>query len=246
MKCNYKVGKDLKSSTFNYSMNSLDDNVVGYEKVENFDYCKACGGKCCKNAGCIFFPSDFPNLQFDTLVESLETGRVSVSASFTIDLSRSKAKATPTLYLKAREIGKDKLDLFSIPAACLSLGDDGCYFSLDKRPSGGAIMIPRRDGKKCSGPLTDNEQMDLWVPFQQQLKRVVENYSDLRLNVLISRDVENWFYNFSFLEDSKVTKFLREKYYDYLRLCFPVEYQMAMERVNGNNLANDIKTYAKK
>lgn len=192
------------------------------------------------------FPSDFPNLQFDTLVDALETGRVSVCASFTIDLSRSKAKATPTLYLKAREIGKDKLDLFSIPAACLSLGDDGCYFSLDKRPSGGAIMIPRGDGKKCSGPLTDNEQMDLWVPFQQQLKRVVENYSDLRLNVLISRDVENWFYNFSFLEDNKVTRFLREKYYDYLRLCFPVEYQMAMERVNANNLTDGVKPYIKK
>lgn len=55
MKCNYKVGKDLKSSRSDYNMNSFDDNILGYEKVENFDYCKACGGKCCKNAGCIFF-----------------------------------------------------------------------------------------------------------------------------------------------------------------------------------------------
>ena len=78
------------------------------------------------------------------------------------------------------------------------------------------------------------------------MKRVVENYSDLRLDVLISRDVENWFYNFSFLEDNKVTKFLKATYYDYLRVSFPVEYKLAMERVSGNNLADEVKIYAKK
>ena len=51
MKCNYKVraeSRALKSNVF-------VDKAIGYEKVENSDYCKICGGKCCKNARCIFF-----------------------------------------------------------------------------------------------------------------------------------------------------------------------------------------------
>ena len=48
------------------------------------------------------------------------------------------------------------------------------------------------------------------------------------------------------ISNSKVTKFLKATYYDYLRVCFPVEYKSAMERVNGSNLIDEVKTYAKK
>lgn len=215
MKCNYKLG-----------------GIQNFSKVQDKSLCEICGGKCCKTSGCMYFPSDFPNLSFHNVCDALESGRVSLCTNFDMDFSKRNIKASPILYLKSREVGKGKIDLFSVPTQCASLESDGCFFNLDNRPSGGAIIVPKMSNGKfaCEHPISKEKQIELWMPFTRNLKKVAEHYLDGSLEDAIKKDVEKWFYDVYTAEDDVVISYLKGQAY-YLKQFYPDQYDGAMKRI---------------
>lgn len=118
-------------------------------KEENRDICKECGGYCCKKCGCDYFVSDLESNKIEYFESLLATGRISVVSALQFHYHPNGAvSTTPTLYLRARNIDRGEIDLLSLKKTCASLMEDGCFYSLENRPSGGATLIPR-ENRKC-------------------------------------------------------------------------------------------------
>ena len=51
-------------------------------KYEDLEICKKCGGYCCKKSGCDYFVSDLESMKLEYLENLLDSGRVSIIATF--------------------------------------------------------------------------------------------------------------------------------------------------------------------
>ena len=84
-------------------------------ELENKEICAKCGGKCCKKSGCDYFVSDFDEINKNKLLEILATGNVSITSALKIKmLTNGQKYIVPFLYLRARNKGRDVIDLFSL------------------------------------------------------------------------------------------------------------------------------------
>lgn len=107
-------------------------------KYENIEICKKCGGYCCQKSGCDYIVSDIESMQLTYLQTILDTGRVSIIASFDFQkLKNGKLVYTPILSLRARNTNRDIIYLFSYKTRCASLEENGYYYDISNRPSGG-------------------------------------------------------------------------------------------------------------
>lgn len=156
--------------------------------LEDKNLCKVCGGRCCKKSGCDYSAFDFLNIKREVILKILETGEVSVVATFDFKKVRhGKLIATPFLYLRARNKGRDVIDLLSIKTGCLMLTDEGCSYNFQNRPTGGVNLVPMANGK-CYPDKNPLEIVETWKPYQKLLGQMVKRFSGYSVDQKIRLD----------------------------------------------------------
>lgn len=165
------------------------------EKVENKDICKECGGFCCKKCGCDYFVGDLEDSKIEYFESLLDTGRVSVIAALDFHYNANGTVGViPTLYLRARNIDRGEIDLLSLKKTCASLTEDGCFYSLENRPSGGSTLIPVRN-RECYSEVDTLEELKKWGRYQKILHRIVKRHTGMSVNQKLKEDAEAFFYD---------------------------------------------------
>lgn len=200
---------------------------------EKKNLCKKCGGKCCKKSGCDYFVSDFLEINEEVLIKKLDEGETSiVGALYPISDSEGYLSFIPFLYLRARNIGRDIVDILSFKRQCMLLTDNGCPYPLEKRPGGGAALIPQRF-RKCyrdEDPLIETSK---WEPYQQLLSSLVVRYSGMSVDEIFKRDIEQVLYetmieDFAGIDKEELNDMLQAV--PLLATCFPKQYNAAKKR----------------
>lgn len=143
-------------------------------KLTNEALCEKCGGQCCKKCGCSYFPEDFEfELNLDNLKSEIDKGFISIDALFYRNSIYQKLDKQ-IYYLRVRNnndltpVGINSLGV------CKRLEENHCWFSLEKRPSGGKFYIPFWSG--CYTIYTQQEFIDSWEPYQKVLMLLIEHY----------------------------------------------------------------------
>lgn len=208
-------------------------------KIENKDICRECGGYCCKKSGCDYFVSDFENMKIDYLNSILQEKRTSIVSALDFKrLSNGKLIVTPILYLRARNVNRSEIDLLSFKTTCASLEEDGCYYDLEHRPSGGASLIPVKN-VMCYSNVDRVEELKRWLPYQNVLQRLVKRYTGMSVENKLKQDVENLFYdvlteNFDGIDKVEILDVL--SMLPSLVESYPNEYQQACKRAKEGNI----------
>lgn len=165
------------------------------EKVEDKSICAKCGGYCCKKCGCDYFVSDFESMKIDYLINVLNEGRTSIVAFLNFRrLQNGILVCEPLLALRARNINRDVIDLLSFKTTCASLEENGCYFDLEHRPSGGSSLIPG-ENMTCHNSVDKLTELKKWQPYQKVLERIVKRFTGMSVHAKLKEDVENLFYD---------------------------------------------------
>lgn len=132
------------------------------------DICTKCGGSCCKNMGCHFAPSDFPELSFDFLKNEIEKGYISIDWW--------EGDHYPEHYLRMRHKNADIVDP-SWGGECVMLTDKGCSFPFDKRPLGARALEPREKGQ-CVVHYSKEECKNEWGQYSDILWELRKYFSE--------------------------------------------------------------------
>lgn len=144
---------------------------------ENSEICKKCGGRCCKNCGCNYYPKDFKEMTFDYLKSILDKGEISITTCVYVNADdNNKIFIDIVLNLRARNIDRPIVDLISKKNTCSVLTETGCKYSFDERPTGGVLLIP--DNDECINIYPPELQLEEWKKYQEVLKKLVEHYSN--------------------------------------------------------------------
>ena len=165
------------------------------EMLENKEYCKNCGGYCCKKCGCDYYPEDFKDLSFNALTEILSARNISIVSFLNFEkLPNGKLIYIPFLYLRARNVDRDIVDLVSIKKTCSMLKDDGCSYNIDNRPSGGVNLIPASNRLRCHHKENHLKHILEWERYQKVLAKFVKKYCGMSVEDKLKEDIENLFY----------------------------------------------------
>lgn len=161
-------------------------------QYENKELCKQCGGKCCKKCGCDYLPKDFSDLSTNGLVEKILEGNISIVSILTINKFPNGGETiTPILLLRERNINRSSIDLLSLKTTCASLNENGCKYDLERRPSGGKMLIPM-ENNKCYNE-NPNLKIQEWLSYQKILERVVKRITGKSVDECLKEDVKNLF-----------------------------------------------------
>ena len=215
------------------------------EILENKEYCTACVGYCCKKCGCDYYPEDFKDLSFNGLTKILSEGNISIVAALDFQrMPKGNLVYTPLLYLRARNIDRDIVDLVSIKKTCSMLREDGCSYDFKNRPSAGANLIPATSRFECHPKIAPTEYLRSWESYQKVLTRFVKRYCGMSLEYKLKEDIENLFYEC--LSGVLDTVPIEEKYdveYNFLPNLLetsPLEYEKAYKRYKEKGLSKKL------
>lgn len=167
------------------------------DKNEDLSICSECGGMCCKKSGCDYSLTDFSDLKYQTMLNELNKGDKSIVAMISFrTLHNGKLIAEPFMYIRARNVNRDIVDLISMKTRCSQLGENGCKYDYEHRPLGGRNLKPSRskDGP-CRPVISPIWIMETWKPYQKQLSKLVKYYTGMSVDKKIKIDVENLIYD---------------------------------------------------
>lgn len=117
----------------------IDSLILEYE---NKELCKNCGGYCCIKSCCDYGVDNFSIITLNKILEKLNSAYASIVSTLLFKTDeKGKKYISPFLYLRARNVGRESVDLLSMKTRCSLLKSDGCAFSLDERPKGGINLI---------------------------------------------------------------------------------------------------------
>ena len=163
------------------------------ERVENREICSKCGGKCCKKSGCDYSTKDFDDLSVNAIYQKLEEGNISIVALLNFNrLPNGRLACSPFLYLRARNTGRDIVDLLSFKKQCSMLKEDGCTYTVEDRPSGGINLIPSDNGP-CRPAINPFDIVKEWESYQKPLGRLVKRFTGMSVDKKLREDVTNLF-----------------------------------------------------
>lgn len=167
------------------------------EVNENLDICRECGGKCCIKSGCDYGASDFQERTYNHLLKSLSEGDKSIVAAIKFNITKKgKIVIEPLLYIRARNVNRDIIDLISMKTRCSQLGENGCKHDYNHRPLGGRNLTPSRpDDGPCQPVISPLYIANSWKTYQNQLRKIVKHYTGMSVEKKIHQDVENLFYD---------------------------------------------------
>lgn len=217
--------------------------MVNVEKNEDLDICRECGGICCIKCGCDYGAGDFIDKSYKSLLESLSLGDKSIVAMIDFKtLGKDKIVAEPILYIRARNINRDIVDLVSMKTRCSQLGENGCNYDYDYRPLGGRNLCPSKpeDGP-CRPVISPLYILNTWKPYQTQLRKIVKYYTGMSVEKKIREDVENLFYDVLMKDFNGISPLEIEDlrgFVPILARAFPNEFNNAREKYgkNKNNI----------
>lgn len=199
----------------------------------NEELCSKCGGFCCKKSGCDYFTSDISTINKSTLIELLDSGNVSIVAALTFSKTKEGKKiCSPFLYLRARNIDRDIVDLFSMKKQCRMLTPTGCKYTKENRPGGGLNLIPM-ENNACYPSLNQIDELKKWAPYQNVLSKVAKRYCQMSIEAKLSLDIERTLYEVMTEQFDGISKI---EILDVLSCiediaeCFPEEYKRAREK----------------
>ena len=165
-------------------------------ELENKELCSRCGGKCCKKSGCDYSVNDFSDKTLAGFIEILNEGNISIVSSIRFSRNRDgKLLVEPILYLRARNINRDVIDLFSMKTTCSMLTDKGCSYDSKHRPSGGLNLIPS-ETHKCYPYKDPLSIVEGWHSYQRILEKIVKKYTGKSVYDKLKEDIENTLYDF--------------------------------------------------
>ena len=135
------------------------------EKTLNPEMCKKCGGKCCKQCCCAYFPEEFPDLSFEAIYKKISLNEVKIDSLYFLE-SLYNPLDEPIHYLRVanKENGE-----------CIFLTDMGCKLSYEERPAGGRLLVPFWSG--CYYLYTQKEFIEKWIPHQKLLKDLINAFN---------------------------------------------------------------------
>lgn len=154
----------------------------------NKDMCKLCGGACCKRSGCMYLPEDFESMKYESLINLINKGNISISA-FEFDLFDkgfnengyySNFLWSYYLYLRVRNKYDNIINFSYSEGVCTMLDENGCKFNDLERPSLGLSLIPSKEiGKDCEQVAFNYyyEIMYDWIKYQDVLEKIVYDIS---------------------------------------------------------------------
>ena len=210
--------------------------------IENIDICKKCGGRCCKKSGCDYIPKDFNDLSTNGLYEKLKEGNISIVATLKFEkLPNGNIFANPFLYLRARNINRDIIDLLSMKTTCSQLTETGCRYNYEERPSIGKNLIPQED-LKCYPHEKPMILMQSWESYQKILFKLVKRFTGLTVEERLAKDAQKLFIdvlenNFDGISPSEISDI--KNMIVQLSLAYPQELNNALQKCK-------IKTYQKR
>ena len=207
---------------------------------EDLELCSKCGGMCCKKCGCDYGIVDFTDRTYNGLKESLDKGDKSIVAVLKFNTMKNGCyMIEPTLYIRARNINRDIVDLISMKTRCAQLNENGCSYNYEDRPLGGRNLKPRKleDGG-CFPIISQLDILSSWIPYQKQLRKLVKCYTGMSVDKKISEDVENLIYDFmigNFDDVSKLELYEIKDFVPMLVKAFPNEAKNAYKRYENKN-----------
>lgn len=139
------------------------------EKTQNPEMCKKCGGMCCKQCGCAYFPEDLgEKLSYENLLEFFEKKLIIIDCVRYEDGNAYKPLAEPIYYLRVPNVMEKGKLAENGSGKCSFLTEKGCKLSYDQRPSEGKYLVPFWSG--CYLLYKTQEFIDVWTPYQDLLK----------------------------------------------------------------------------
>lgn len=215
-------------------------------KVEDKNICQECGGFCCKKSGCDYSTKDFKDLGVKAIIDILNEGNVSVVAAFDYSLLKDGTKVPKFhLYLRARNIDRGPVDLFSFKKQCSMLTPTGCSYDLEHRPYGGANLVPVGMNKETKLPdcYVDENPIDIimgWDSYQNTLRKAVKRITGNTVEKQFELDVEEVFYQTLMEQFDGINKLEIQDMLSGLPMLaemFPDAYRRARERKIKNTPA---------
>lgn len=152
------------------------------EKIKVYvdkEMCAECKGECCKVSGCMYMPSDFKNLKFSKLKKELLKGDISIDA-FPVT-GFYKDVWTLVLFLRARNIDCEIVDLFTNGGTCKKLGENGCQYEEKDRPTCGLCVKPVKVGGPCPKTFDDSYFTSEWLKHQNVLELLLKEFTGKEL-----------------------------------------------------------------
>lgn len=208
------------------------------ERIEDKSICTGCG-ICCKSCGCDYFVSDLRDDSIEGIEAMLDSGRVSIVATFISSyLPNGQLTINPILSLRARNINREEIDLLSFKTTCASLEENGCYYSLEDRPGGGAALKPSLN-HDCKSTANMIDEVQKWEVYQKKLARIVKRRTGMGVYNKLQEDVENLFYNADIGNISGVSEDEIEDIKELLpvlMVAYPEAYERAKKRSNQGSM----------
>lgn len=166
-----------------------DNSPVPYPGPEtekdncNHTLCAECGGECCKKVGCTFSPQDFIRLSPEHkltpegILNEVKKGYITLEL---YDGDQHYVEGliwAPRMRNKGGPIIEDLIIGRRLEGECIALGENGCAFSYEDRPTEGKLLIPRKtDGEiNCESRYGLRRALREWKQYQEIILKVVES-----------------------------------------------------------------------
>ena len=141
-------------------------------KYINKKLCSDCEGKCCKQCGCEYAPSDFRKISVSALRTEIAKGHISID--WWEGDPTGKNKVSQAYYLRARNKNAGIVDS-SWGGKCGLLTETGCLLSFKKRPKGGRMVIPKENGR-CTNKYGKQQAAIDWMRYHDILEELRDSY----------------------------------------------------------------------
>lgn len=149
----------------------MQNNIKTYTDKE---MCKACGGLCCKQNGCVYIPSNFKSMNYSKLKKELLKGDISIDG---IPFDLPGNAWTYILLLRARNEDAEIVDLFTSGGPCKMLKEDGCFYDEDQRPSLGLAVKPTKVKGPCEKMYDQDFVFNQWIRHQSTLELLLKDFT---------------------------------------------------------------------
>lgn len=184
--------------------------------------CAACGGRCCREHGCVLAPDDLLRA-LSGAAPAAATPAAAVTAGSEILPQKQKGgqpdavpdRATLLALFRDQEKGLYAVEYFRAPQGvcfyvrmrhkcytfigseamgeCIALGKNGCMFSQEDRPRGGKMLKSSPD-RQCVQHYTAEQMYEDWKPYQELLSGIYrEWYARMREDGTFDRCDEDYF-----------------------------------------------------
>lgn len=155
--------------------------------------CAACGGRCCREHGCVLAPDDLLRALSGAVPDRatlLALFRNQEKGLYAVEYFR--APQGVCFYVRMRHkcytfIGSEAM------GECIALGKNGCMFSQEDRPRGGKMLKSSPD-RQCVQHYTAEQMCEDWKPYQELLSGIYrEWYARMREDGTFDRCDEDYF-----------------------------------------------------